>query len=149
MTGCFIFYLLVLKYMCFTIICAFTLNPLTTGMTSQNSHKTLGFYRLVQFIVWTPYFKLWNVRNCIVFCGGAWPFHQLWWLIIVVVIGLFFGCFHSCMGVFLSSTSLWGCWLCSASIFVGYFGCSSCLVFLVGYSIENWYDWFRWSFWNI
>ena len=85
------------------LVCAFTLNPATTGTTSWNGRKTLGFYQLIWFVIWTPYFKLWNVRNCIVFCGGAWPFRQPWRLVIVVIIGLFFGCFHSCMGVFLSS----------------------------------------------
>ena len=55
---------LVLECMCFTMICAFHLNPLPTGTTGQNSHKTQRFHWLVQLVTWNLHFKLWNVRNC-------------------------------------------------------------------------------------
>ena len=56
MTGCFSFILLVLECMFFTMICAFNLIPLATGMTGWNGHKTKGFYRLVRFVIRNPPF---------------------------------------------------------------------------------------------
>ena len=43
-----------LNYVCFTLISTFNLTPSATGMTGRDSHKTLGFYRLVRLVASCP-----------------------------------------------------------------------------------------------
>ena len=115
--------------MCFTMIYAFNLIPLATGTTGQNGHKTHRSYQLVRLVAWTPPFQALKCKKFPCFWGVAWSSRQLLWLVVLVVIGYFWGVLHHCGGVFWPWLLLWGWWVCLTLVLVRPLECFSCLLF--------------------
>ena len=75
-----------LKYVCFTMISTFNLTPSATGMTGRDSHKTLGFYRLVRLVVSCPSLLALKYKEIVSFRALICVFRQPLRLVMLVVI---------------------------------------------------------------
>ena len=85
MTGCFKTLSSMLKYVYFTMISTFNLTPSATGMTGQDGHKTLRFYRLVRLVASCPSLLALKYKEIILFCVLICAFWQPLRLVVLVL----------------------------------------------------------------
>ena len=65
-----------MEYVCFTLVSTFNLTPLATGMTGQDSRKTLRFYRLVRLVASCPSSLVLKYKEIVLFHVLIWAFRQ-------------------------------------------------------------------------
>ena len=75
-----------LRYVCFTMISTFNLNPSATGTTGRDGRKTPRFYRLVQLVTSCPSLLALKYKGIVLFrvliCVSRQPLQ----LVVLVVI---------------------------------------------------------------